>query len=482
MIKTRFLAVLIISTLKLYGIEAQGLPEYFDTEVTITPCPEYWRGGVVLDIFYRIGNEANLRAADVRSASENNTNKEISAIIRFPSFYGATPFNIVSFCRNGFGFSSESNKKSINNCDNLARLDSDGDGITNNLEDTNCDNFYSPGDVSNPFNVDTDGNGVRDLVELLSGTDPSNPGSSPRPFIFSSAVFDFNADGKSNPVVWRPSNGMWYIRNRAPNNSTHTAIQFGLNGDIPFTYKDKNQLSNVGVIRIINNKYFWFFNGTGFSFSDGRNQNMIEFGIFGDNIVLGPWETPGITNPAVARLFNGIWTFDILLSNGNIKTQVWGGNGDIPKPQDLDGDGLFDLTVYRPSEQKTYVIPSSSPNSALIFDFGSGTAEHTVRGDYTGDGTEEISFWESLDGTFTSLLSDNGFDTEKAKLKDPEHYLDFQLGEYFLDLPMNWNFDGNKDLYTVINHKTGIRKYYNNNNPSTPLIQIQWGLEGDSQG
>jgi hypothetical protein len=463
-------------------LHAQELPEFFDAEVIITPCSGYWEGGVAIDLFYRIGSDAQLHAADVRNATNNQETNEYSAIIRFPSFYGITPFSVVSFCRTASGFSAQSNAVQINNCDSLARFDSDGDGIPNHLEDTNCDNFFSPGDVSNPFNVDTDGDGVRDLVEILSGTDPANPGSSPRPIVFSGGFFDYDATGKSNPVVWRPESGTWFIRDRDPSATSHTAIQFGLPGDIPFTYRDSNQESDVGVIRIIDNKYYWIFHGKGFTFADGSEHTILQFGIFGDNIVLGPWEKPEVTNPAVARLFHGIWTFDILLSDGSIRSHVWGGNGDIPKPQDFDGDGLFDLAVFRPAEQKTYSIPSSNPQIAQVHEFGSGTAEHTVRGDYTGDGKEEISFWESLEGTFSSLLSDAGFIPEKAKAKDPLHVKELELGEYVHDLPMNWNFDGNKDLYTVINHKTGIRKSYPSNNTSNPLTELQWGLYGDSQG
>jgi hypothetical protein len=459
---------------------AQGLPEYFDTEVTIQPCPEFWLQNMVIDVFYRIGNNPELIAADIQSQTLDSETKTYTPVIRFPSFYGTTPFSVFAFCRSALGFSDASNPAQVSNCDSLARFDSDGDGIPNHLEDTNCDNFYSPGDASNPFNVDTDGNGVRDLVEILSGTDPNNPASSPRPSIFSGGSFDIDADGISNPLVWRPSNGTWYIQNNSTK-GLHTAFQFGMSGDIPFTYRNNNQESDVGVIRNIQNQYHWFFRGKGITIN-ATDTPSIVFGIFGDNIILGPWEKPGVTSPAVARLFNGIWTFDILLSDGTVRSQVWGGNGDIPKPQDFDGDGIFDLAVYRPGDQKTYIIPSTNTNTALIYDFGSGTAEHTVRGDYTGDGKEDISFWEPLSGTFTSLLSDKGFDTEKAKLKDPDHYREFDLGEYFLDLPLSWNTDGNKHLYTIINHQTGVRKFYPDNDKSKGLIILQWGLSGDSQG
>ena len=160
--------------------------------------------------------------------------------------------------------------------------------------------------------------------------------------------------------------------------------------------------------------YIWLFNGLGFEQTNSTRTTAVTFGIFGDNIIPGAWEKAGITNPAVARLFNGTWFFFILESDGNIRSEVWGGNGDIPKPQDFDGDGLLDVAVFRPSTQETYAILSSS-GAALVLQFGSGTAEHTVRGDFTGDGIEEISTWEPSSGIYSSLLSDQGFDTNAAE-------------------------------------------------------------------
>lgn len=460
---------------------AYSLETYFDAKVDLDLCPEYLLGGVVIDLFYTIGDGTTAYAPTVINSSVNTELKTYSATIRLPSTLGKTNLNIFSFCRSFRGFSEQSDTASINNCDNLAQYDTDKDGIPNNLEDTNCDNFFSPGDASNPDNVDTDGDGVRDLVEGLSGTDPTNPGSSPRPYIFSSSTFDSDADGVANPVVWRPSTSNWYIKAKE-GSSDHTSISFGTQGDLPFTYKDINHISNIGVIRRFGTQLYWYFRGTGFTDSSSLNHTSMQFGIFGDNIVLGPWEKPGVTSPAVARLFNGVWTFDILKSDLSTKSITWGVNGDIPKCQDFDGDGVFDVAVFRPATQQTYVRHSKD-DSVAIYNFGSGTADHTVKGDYTGDGKEDVSFWEPLTGKFTTMTSTNGFDDEKATSKDTDFYKELDLGEYVKDLPLNWNEDENGlDLYTVVNHGTGIRKFYPSNDSTKPLKSIQWGISGDSQG
>ena len=452
----------------------------FVTRLTVELCPEYQEGGIVFEMSYTVGADPTPLPANIVGQTFDNPNNTTTVDLSFPAFYGTIPFNISSTCRNAKGFSVPSNILSLSNCDVLATKDSDGDGITNNLEDTNCDNFFSPGDVSNPDNVDTDGDGVRDLVETIQGFDPTDPGNSPRPYIYSSAVYDPDEDGQANAAAWRGTTGTWFIRDYEQVGQ-HLAIVFGTSGDLPFFYQPDGAPSNLGLVRRSGNDYHWHLRGPGFKRDDDSLENVIVFGIFGDNVIPGAWEKPGVTNPAVARLFNNTWSFIIYQSDGSAKIVVWGGNGDIPKPQDFDGDGILDVAVFRPSEQKTYWI-SSITGFGHINSFGSGTAEHTVRGDFTGDGKEEISVWEPISGIYSSMLSDNGFDDSLTAAKDPNHYFEMQLGLYNVHLPLNWNKRGGILLYTVVDHALGIRYWRENNDPNGAFVTEQWGLPSDHLG
>jgi hypothetical protein len=473
------LFVLPLITLCLPCLAAADDP-MFTARFNIDLCPEYKEGGVVFDIVYTVGTDPTLRAPNiVNSSIDTNTNTAVYDLT-FPAFFGTTPFNVASSCRNAFGYSDASNVVSVSNCDVLALKDTDGDGIPNHLEDTNCDNFFSPGDISNPDNVDTDGDGVRDLVERLSNSDPTNPGSSPRPYIYSSAVFDPDGNGDANAVVWRGAQGLWFVRDFIQPGQ-HISFPFGVKGDIPLFYQPLSGTSNAAVIRRVGNDYLWLFRGVGFTRSTGAQETAITFGIFGDNIVPGAWEQAGMTSPAIARLFNGVWTWVIYLRDGTLKYVEWGGNGDIPKPQDFDGDGILDVAVYRPSLGKTYYL-SSITGMPHTEDFGSGTAEHTVRGDFTGDGKEDITTWESGTGLFASMTSDNGFDSAAAAAKDPNHYFELPLGLYNVHLPINWNKRGGILLYTVIDHAQGLRYWRDNNSPTGTIRSEQWGVVGDHQG
>lgn len=454
----------------------------FPVRITLDLCPEYHvLGDVSLRFKYSLPPDGTLYDLDIKGQHVNSQSNEATFDLELPSTLGTRVIQVYSFCsRSSQGLSKASNDLEVTNCDALALRDTDGDGLPNSVEDLNCDNFFSPGDISNPDNVDTDGDGVRDEVELLYQTSPTNPGSSPRPKVFSAGVFDPNQDGDSNAVVWRGSTGTYYIKD-SPSIGVNQAIAFGQTGDTPFVYRPFNAPADVGAIRPSGVNLIWLFRGRGFVRSDNTAETSIPFGIFGDNIVLGAWERENVDNPGVARLYNGVWYFYIYLSTGQIRQEIWGGNGDIPKPADYDGDGLLDVAVFRPAEQKTYIIRSSD-RGVLVYEFGSGTADHTVLGDYTGDGVDDISFWEPTSGLFTSLLSDHGFDPERARHKEASYYREMQLGLYFIHLPLNWNKKNGKLLYTVVDHASGLRYWRQNNSPQGALQIQQWGLAGDSVG
>ena len=467
-----------ISPALLSSLRAED-PDTFEAQFEIDLCPEYRVAPVALDIFYQVGDDPAYLAADITSLEIDAENNTAQGRARFPRNLGKTPFHITAFCRNALAYGDPSNTVSVSNCDVLSQLDTDQDGLTNDLEDTDCDNTFSIGDASNVLSIDTDGDGIRDIFEFLGNTGINNAASSPRPRIYSSAPFDPDGDGSSNPVVWRGSIGYWYVRD-FENEGDHLVFPFGAAGDLPFTYQDRNSKSDVGVIRNFNGTLYWFFRGDGINLL-GTQINILPFGIEGDQVILGPWEVPGVTSPAIVRLINGSWVFIVLRPDATFRGQFWGVGQDIPKVDDYDGDGLFDFAVHRYPEKTTYVI-NSSDQSVSVIPFGSASADLSVVGDYSGDGKAEVTIWEPILGRFRSLLSDNGFDAQKALQNNPDYLFELDLGKIGRDVPLNWNMQNGRLLYTVVDHNNGIRRYHLDNNGSSPEVQVQWGLPSDHQG
>lgn len=123
------------------------------------------------------------------------------------------------------------------------------------------------------------------------------------------------------------------------------------------------------------------------------------FGLDSDIPVARDYDGDGITDIATYRggAANGNQSFWFIRQSttGTDQTVAWGTRGatsvdrDVPIPGDYDGDGKFDVAVYRigtlqPSN--TYIILRSSDGQATYQTFGNFSVDYVVPGDYDGDG------------------------------------------------------------------------------------------------
>jgi hypothetical protein len=261
--------------------------------------------------------------------------------------------------------------------------------------------------------------------------------------------FDFDGNGQADNVVWRPSEGRWYIYNYY---NGIQQINWGLNGDrpVPADY-DGDGITDVAVFRPSNSKWYRI---------NSYDGSMVEiaWGIAGDRPVPSDYNDDGRTDLAVWRPSEGRW---YIQTDQSLYSVNWGLNGDIPVPGFyFDDDGSADLAVFRNGEW--WLL---DPNSGQIrkVDWGL-TGDIPVPADYDGDGRTDIAVWRPSNGRWYFQFSGSGDWEEVAwGLKG--------------DVPVPSDYDGD-GKYDIAVWRPSEGKWYIAPWASGPTT-ASWGLAGD---
>ncbi len=204
-------------------------------------------------------------------------------------------------------------------------------------------------------------------------------------------VADFDGDGDTDPSVFRPSNGTWYLRTTAPQ-----TVTWGVSTDVPVAGDyDGDGQTDVAVWRPSTGE--WFIRRS------SGGSTVVVWGVSTDVPVPADYDGDGRTDIAVWRPSTGEWF--IRRSSGGVTVVVWGVSTDVPVPGDYDGDGRTDIAVWRPSTGVWYVRLSSGGN--IVTTWGVST-DVPVPGDYDGDGRTDIAVWRPSTGQWFVSRSSGG--------------------------------------------------------------------------
>jgi hypothetical protein len=247
---------------------------------------------------------------------------------------------------------------------------------------------------------------------------------------------DFDGNGRSDISIWRPSNGIWFIKDIAYP-QWGTAGDFPVNGDY-----DGNLITDVAVWRPSNG--VWFV----------KNQSTVQWGTNGDIPVPGKYDSDNKTDMAVWRPSSGFWF--IKYSGGGVGTIQWGTSGDIPVPGDYDGDGLTDIAVWRPSTGYWFIKYSGGGTG--IVQWGT-SGDIPVPGKYDSDNKTDIAVWRPSAGYWFVQNSAGGVSVNQWGMSG--------------DIPAPGDYDGNgRTDIAVFRPSNGIWFVKDQ-------MIVQWGTSGD---
>jgi len=265
---------------------------------------------------------------------------------------------------------------------------------------------------------------------------------------------DFDGDGKTDPSIFRPAPGEWWVSKSS--DGGNFATQFGVATDkllpVDFTGDGKTDVA-------------FFRPSTGFWYvlrSDDFSFYAFPFGGNGD--VPAPADFDGDLKADAAVFRPSTATWYISKSTGGTMIQQFGLTTDLPVTADYDGDGKADIAVYRPTGAngaEWWIMKSSGGTFAT--QFGSAT-DKAVPADYTGDGKADVAFWIPSTGQWFILRSE-----------DLTYYA-FPFGGSG-DSPVPGDYDGDGKADAAVFRPSNSTWYANKSGGGT-LIQ-QFGQTGD---
>ena len=201
--------------------------------------------------------------------------------------------------------------------------------------------------------------------------------------------------------VFRPSNGVLFLKNSNDTGFADLALNYGLGGDYPVVGDwDGNGTVTIGVYR---NGSFLLRNSNTVGFAE----IAFPFGQPGDQPVAGDWNGDGVDTIGVYR--NG--TFLLRNSNDSGAAEMTfqlGNPGDVGIAGDWNGDGMDTTGVFRPSNGVIFLKDKNESGFAEIaLNYGL-PGDQPVMGDWNNDGVDTIGIYRT--GKFYLRNSNtNGF-------------------------------------------------------------------------
>jgi hypothetical protein len=188
---------------------------------------------------------------------------------------------------------------------------------------------------------------------------------------------------KDTVGVFRPTNGLLYLKNANITGYADVAINYGMGGDYPITGDwDGDGIDTIGVYR---NGAFYLRNSNTVGYADV----YFAFGAPGDQPIAGDWDGDGTDTIGVLR------GNTFYLRNSNTAGDAdhvfqLGVPGDIGIAGDWTNQGFDTVGVFRPTNGFMYLKNTNTTGYAdIALNYGMG-GDKPVVGDWDNNGTDTI--------------------------------------------------------------------------------------------
>lgn len=189
----------------------------------------------------------------------------------------------------------------------------------------------------------------------------------PTPLIYSIDTGDYNGDGLSDISIFRPSQGLWSIRNL-------TRVYFGASGDLPVPGDYNNDgTTEIAVFR--QSSGIWSV----------RNITRVYFGASYDLPAPGDYNGDGFCDIGIFRASQGLWAIR------NTTRAYFGMAGDIPVPGYFTGGRAKSIAVFRPSSALWSI-------RGLTRCYFGQAGDYPLTADYAGNGEEQAAVFRGSSG------------------------------------------------------------------------------------
>jgi hypothetical protein len=281
-----------------------------------------------------------------------------------------------------------------------------------------------------------------------------------RPRMASSVTKDFDGDGRSDLLSYRPSDGTWYIAYSSTGFGSFAAPQWGIPGDVPVPGDyDGDRRADVAAYRPSDGVWYIVQSSNG-------AVRAVQFGSSGETTVPADYDGDGRTDLGLYDPATHQWR--AMMSSTDYTNSFvfnWGQDGDVPVPADYDGDGKVDIAVYRPSTGEWVIHLSSGAYGGNITVSWGLTGDVPVPADFDGDGRADVVAYRPSDGNWFVL--------------DPITGAQRALGAWGLAedkaLPQDFDADGVADQ-VVFRPSNG---YWFARLSTGGFLTIQWGVSTD---